>query len=456
MKIFCLIKIPKYLLTSLVLGVYFGCLNLSFAQDPRPNVILIVVDDLGWADVGCNGSRYYETPNIDQLAHEGIFFSNALTTSLDGSFSRISILTGKYPGLLNDDEAGNSLLSVKNELPIRELTLAEALKKHGYQTWHLGDWLEGCSLSDMPENQGFDLALPTRDGPKSTWVQNQEPEVLVDNAIDLLNQKEEGPFFLNLWFSNQVATSKDNKKLRYFKKKSRSNWMGFSSKDIYCSDFLMNLFLDNNANIQKTNTDPLYAVYLSDLDDNIGRLLHYLNSKCLTDNTIIIFTSDNGGKCGHAKATNCNFPLRGGKGELFEGGIRVPFIIDVPGIHRHGQRCDQPVLGTDIYPTILELAQLPKEPHQHLDGLSLAEVLDYKCEVKRDAIYWRAPHQGGTVYSAIRCHDWKLIIQHENGAEMLFHLVKDIGETNNLIQKFPLKATVMKQKLAKWLGTVNP
>ena len=431
-----------------------------------PNVVLFLIDDLGWADLGCQGSDYYRTPNIDQLAAGGVRFTDAYAACAVCSPTRASILTGKYPARLmltqwlpagrwsptdHRKREGRFLRA----LPLEEITLAEALRESGYRTFHVGKWHLGSAPFSLPAQHGFDVniggdehgapghyffpyrgkwTVPTTGEPvhKQTLADGADGEYLTDRltdeAIGLVREHADQPFFLH--FAHYAVHTPLQAKAEMVKKYAAVAKSGRQGK-------------------------PAYAAMIESVDESVGRIVSTLDELGLGDNTLIIFTSDNGGFAG---ATS-NAPLRANKGAHYEGGIRVPLIVRGPGVSRAGTTCEIPAITNDLYPTILSLAGLPSRPAQHLDGVSLSPLLKGGAGAEPRSLFWHYPHYNRHPHSApasiIRKGAWKLIEFLEDGRTELFNLEHDIGETNNLIGEQAVRAAEMRAELDAWRQQVG-
>lgn len=465
---------------SLLLGVqvsFFGHVT-SHAQAPtdrtsakttpadRTNVVLILIDDLGWKDLGCYGSEYYRTPNIDRLAADGMRFTDGYAACNVCSPTRAAILTGKYPARLlltqwlpsgRWSASGNRLREGRylSNLPLEEQTIAESLRSAGYRTAFMGKWHLGTETYYYPEHQGFDVNVGGRDygAPgsyfypfKGSWkipttgrtlkksapVSGKEGDYLVDRLAEeaeaFLRDSRDQPFFLMLshYAVHTPLQAKKDKQARYEKVPERAR-----------------------------QGKPAYAAMVESVDDSVGRVMKTLRELDLDKQTLVLFTSDNGG---FAKATD-NSPLRANKGSNYEGGIRVPVIIRWPGHTAPGSVSDQPVISTDLYPTILAAAGLPPQPHQHVDGLNLAPILEGADSLDRDAIFWHYPHYNQHPQSfpsgVIRSGQWKLIEHYETNEFQLFNLLDDIGEANDLAERHPQTVDKLRKRLEAWRREVG-
>ncbi|WP_421918904.1 sulfatase [Marinifilum sp.] len=436
------------------------------AKKDRPNVVLIVVDDLGWKDITCFGSDMYQTPNVDALASNGVKFTNAYAACTVCSPTRASLMTGKYPAKLHctDWIEGWKYPHAKLQVPDwtmyldhEETSLAEVFKAAGYQTAHVGKWHLGEEEKYWPENHGFDINIggwkkgsPNRSkkigskgyfapygNPRLTDPEGEEylTERLADEACKFIN-KANGPFFLNLWFYNvHTPLQAREEKIEKYR---------------------------NTVDSSKYQKNPIYAAMVEHMDDAVGRVIQQLKDLNLYENTIVIFTSDNGGliRRGKKKATN-NYPLRSGKGDVYEGGVRVPLIVRAPGVTTDGMQNSNVAISPDLMPTLIDLAHLKvsSKIRNAFDGLSLVPVLNSKpIQLDRKAVYWHYPHyhmEGATPYSAIRKGDWKLIHLLENDSYELYNLKNDIGEKQNLAKLNVTKKEELTKDLEAWLQKMN-
>jgi arylsulfatase A-like enzyme len=408
----------------------------------RPNVVFFLIDDMGWRDAGCYGSTFYETPNIDALASEGMLFTNAYASPVC-SPTRASIMTGKYPARvhLTDFIAGKKsdpsqkLLRPEFEqaLPLGEVTIAEALDARGYISGYVGKWHLGKKAPYLPEGQGFDYTgehiTSSGDDPKSV-------DVLTRRAIDFMEQNSRRPFFLYLsHHAVHLPIDGPAALIAKYEAKEPSGGQG-------------------NAG---------YAAMTEYMDDSVGRVLTRLGELGLSENTVVIFFSDNGGysyeKSGE-QVTN-NSPLREGKGTMYEGGIRVPLIVRWPGHVAPGSVCDEQVMGLDLYPTVLDIAGVKDVESLPIDGLSLTGLLKGRDGLGRDAIFWHYPHYHHTTpVGAVRRGDWKLLEyfeydQNDPARYELYNLIDDIGETNDLSGTQTAKRDELAEMLRNWRVSVD-
>lgn len=416
----------------------------------KPNFVFFLIDDLGRTDLGCYGSIFYETPHIDQLASQGMKFTNAYAACTVCSPTRASILTGKYPARLHltDWIPGHNLPHAKlkappfnQELPLNELTIAEALAKAGYVSASIGKWHLGQEPF-YPEKQGFNLNI-------AGTHKGQPPGYFSPYHIDTLPDGPEGEYLTDRIAVEAIKLIEQNKDKPFF---------------LYVPHFAVHTPIQAKAEIikkyeAKRNPDQpqhhaAYAAMIESLDHAIGRVLAKSDELNLTENTIIFFTSDNGGLA----SVTSNTPLRAGKGTAYEGGIRVPLFIRWPGVVKAMTQCDAPVSSIDFYPTILEMAGINLPIANEIDGVSLVPLLKQTGSINRDALYWHYPHYhpgGAAPYSAIRRGDYKLIEFFEDDHLELYHLKEDPGEQNNLVEEMPRLVDELHQSLIEWRKRVN-
>ena len=454
----------RYKLNLLVFS--FILVHFSSLAEKPLNVVFFLIDDLGWMDIGANGSNYYKTPHIDQLAKEGVRFTNGYAACNVCSPTRAAIMAGKYPARLlltqwlpsgRWDAKKNKLQEARylSNLPLEEFTVAEALREGGYKTAFMGKWHLGPLPYYYPEHQGFDINVAGRDygAPGSYWypfegswripttdlkvfkespIEGKEGDYLTDRLMEegdkFIRENSEKPFFLmmSLYAVHSPLQGKPEKVARYEKvpKKQRQG-------------------------------DPRYAAMVETVDDGVGRLMTALRDKEIEENTLVIFTSDNGGM---SKATD-NSPLRANKGSNYEGGLRVPVIVKWPGVTEPGSISDEPVISTDFYPTILGATGLPKRPLQHVDGVDFSSVLKGRSRIDRQSLFWHYPHYNQHPQSfpatVIRKGHWKLIEILDTGELELYNLALDVGEQNNLADVHSGLAQSLLAEMRAWRAEVN-
>lgn len=447
----------------------------------RPNILMILMDDLGQRDLGCYGSEFYETPNIDEFSKESMMFTDAYAACPVCSPSRASIMSGKYPARVGVTDflvsnAKGRLIDAPytHQLPLEEFSLGSALREGGYATWHVGKWHLGTSPY-YPEKHGFDVniggceyGLP-KNGYFSPYnipnlVNGEDGEYLTDRltreAVKLIEQHDgKNPFFLNLWhYAVHVPIqASDEKIIEKYKQKAMA--MGLDKKKTFEEgDFFPCEHKKDKLIVRRLiQSDPNYAGMIENMDDNFGVIIDTLKKKGIYDNTIIIFTSDNGGLATAEGSPTCNLPLSDGKGWMYDGGVRVPLIIRYNNIIKEDCRCNECMSFPDFYPTLLELCGLPFRPEQHIDGKSLVPALKGD-KFDRGPIFWHYPHygnQGGTPCCAIREKKYKLIYFFEDENTELYNLDEDPSELNDLSGELPLIVLELKRKLNIWLNDVE-
>jgi arylsulfatase A-like enzyme len=490
------------LLTAMLLAP-LTTLHAADAPKPakKPNVIVILADDLGWADLSCYGSTFHESPNLDRLAAEGMRFTQAYSSSPYCSPSRAGILTGRHPARVqitdyipSNGRSGKYLPGeMKMQLSHEEVTLAEVLQDAGYATWHVGKWHLGKEPF-LPESQGFDVNVAGNhsgapasyfwpyghDMPQRAKAYHGSPvpglvdrgkegehlcDRLTSEAIRLIEQrKADQPFFLYLPFYD-VHTPIQAKANLIEKYRAKARRMGIPEEAEFIQEGTaargtpVGQTIGDRARgqtIGKTRVrqnDPVYAAMVETMDDNVGRLLARLDELGIADNTLVVFTSDNGG---HHITSNA--PLRGCKGWLYEGGVREPWIVRWPGVTKPGSECKIPVMNTDIMPTVLEIAGLPARPDLHRDGRSFATLLKGGAEPVHEALFWHFPHYGnhgsGPCSSVLR-GDWKLIEWLEDDSVELFNLAEDLGEKHDFAAEHPDCVKAMRERLHAWREEVR-
>ena len=441
MKLFRLLSFLSLFAFSTVFGA---------AMPMRPNIVLILTDDLGWTDLGCFGSKYYETPNLDRLASQGVKFTNAYSACTVCSPSRACILTGQYPARLRvtDWIAGHSRPFAKMLVPewtmrlLPELpNLAKELKSVGYATASIGKWHLGGEDSD-PTKVGFDLNVAGNH-------RGQPPSYFSPYKIETLQDERDGEFLSDRLTEESLKFIEKNRDRPFF---------------LYMPHFAVHTPLmakpevvakykakEDPAGVHK---NPVYAALLESVDDSVGRLMARLDELKLSENTIVVFTSDNGGLIGPTS----NVPLRAGKGSAYEGGVRVPLIVKWPSVAKAGAQCDVPVTGADFFPTFLAANRLDAPKSHIVDGEDLKPLIGQSGQLERDTLYWHYPHYhpgGATPYGAVREGDWRLVEFFEDMHVELYHLKDDLGETRDLAKSQPEKAAALTQKLHLWRASVG-
>lgn len=445
-------------------------------EDRKPNVVLFFVDDLGWADVGVNGSTFYETPNIDGLAKGGVNFTASYSANPVCSPTRAALMTGKAPQRLGITQWIHqpSKIHLKSE----EVTIAESLQKHGYVTGYVGKWHIGEKDDQMPSAQGFSWMKAVnragqpasyyfpykRKGKKTFWnvpdlEDGKKGDYLTDSMTDLAiefideNKGKGKPFYLNFAHYAVHTPIQPPKDLVEKYKAKRQAMFGDSETPKVAGRY--------GTFSRGRQDDPGYAAMMENLDMNVGRVVDHLEENDLLEDTMIIFTSDNGGLCNTKRpAVNSNWPLRSGKAWMYEGGIRIPHIVSWKG-KLSPRICDVPTITMDIFPTVLELAGLPLEKEHHLDGLSMKAAMmgEKDAAVDERFIAWTYPHKHSSGHQpshGIRMGAWKLIRFEAGEKYELYNLLEDIGESKNLASGNPERVKEMDELLTNWLKETTP
>lgn len=469
-------------------------LSLAACQSPGPstptppNFVFFLVDDMGWTDLGCYGSTFYETPNIDRLAASGVRFTDAYAACPVCSPTRASIMSGKYPARLkvtdwipgrqanHPSDPGQKMLSrpFALQMALEEVTIAEALQEAGYQTFFAGKWHIGEDSAYWPEHQGFAINkgghskgsppggyFSPYDNPRLTSGPEGEylTDRLGDESVRFLETTGPNPFLLYLSFYtvHNPMQGKDSLVQKY---EQKAAGLGYTEADRFRTDapWIRTAPPRGNFRERRVQDHPTYASMVESLDQNVGKVLDKLSELGLAENTVVIFMSDNGGLATAEGSPTTNLPLRAGKGWLYEGGIREPMIIRWPGGQdQAGLTCSTPVTSTDFYPTILEMAGLPARPTQHQDGESLVPLLKGKTDLNREALFWHYPHyanQGGLPGSVIRAGRYKLIEQYGEAPE-LYDLQTDLEERHNLAATEPDRVQELSARLQAWRESVG-
>lgn len=465
--------------TTAVLGF---CARIGVGASSRrrrkPSFVFFLIDDLGWKDLGCYGSTFYKTPNIDRLAAQAMRFTNAYAACPVCSPTRASIMTGKYPARLGITQwigGPQKPTAYREYMPLEEVTIAEALKEAGYATGFVGKWHLASRGEDRrkyyPDRQGFDVNIggnqwgapptyfyPYERGNRSleTMPPGGEPgeyltDRLTDESLRFLEGNRDKPFLLYLsHYAVHTPLQAKEELVRKYRDKADDleTPEGSRFKPVY-GPYKTRMVQDH----------AVYAAMIQSVDESVGRVLAKVEELGLERDTIVIFMSDNGGLSTVAReGPTCNLPLRAGKGWLYEGGIREPMLVKWPGVVEGGRVCDVPVTSTDFYPTMLEMAGLSLKPRQHVDGVSLTPLLRGTGSLDREAIYWHYPHyhgSGNRPGGAIRAGEYKLIEWYENGRIELYDLKQDPSERRDLASVRPEKAAELRRRLHAWREQVG-
>ncbi|MBN1852990.1 MAG: sulfatase [Pirellulales bacterium] len=424
-------------------------------------MVFILADDLGFMDIGANHpGTFYETPSIDALAAGGMRFTQGYAACPVCSPTRSSIMTGKYPprtGITDfiPGQRNARLRSAPNadHLSLEEFTIAEALGDAGYTNFFAGKWHLGTE-EYSPNGQGFGPGLvgkgqfyyPSGNEPPNPGDDPKSTDRIANEAVHFIEANKSKPFFAYLPFLavHTPIGARSDLIEKYQRKQANAPPVTWGQ--------------ERGRQVRHVQNHAAYAAMLEQMDSAIGRVLDALERTDLSDRTVVIFTSDNGGLSTSEGHPTSNLPFRAGKGWLYEGGIREPWIIRAPGTTKPGSVCDTPVISTDFYPTILELAGLPSNPKQHRDGISLVPLLQGGQLHRNAPLFWHYPHygnQGGAPSGAVRDGDWKLIEWYEDGNLELYNLRDDVGEVKNLSDENPVKVSELHGKLAAWRKEVK-
>jgi arylsulfatase A-like enzyme len=466
-------QVFKFLILSIFLS---SCSSKELLK--KPNILFVLVDDLGLKDLSFTGSTYYETPNIDKLASNSFVFTQGYACSRVCSPSRASIMTGQFTarhGITDWIGAASGtdwrktnrqdkLLPAEyvHNLPKDDISLAEAMRANGYKTFFAGKWHLGDEGS-YPEDHGFEINKGGWDKGSPAggyFAPFKNPKLkdsydgenlsmrLAKETADFIKQNKDQPFFAFLSFyavHGPIQTTQD----KWNKYRDKAYAQGLKE-----SGFIM----ERKLPIRQTQDNPIYGGLVESMDDAVGVVLNALEDLNLDDNTIVVFTSDNGGVASGDSFSTSNLPLRGGKGYQWEAGIREPYFIYVPGQKNHVKQSDYPVTGADFYPTLLDYAHIELLNNQHKDGISLKPIIEEGKTPKQRPLYWHYPHygnQGGDASSMIREGKWKLIHYYEDSNNELYDLDLDPYEKNNIADDFPEITSKLSLQLKNWLVEVK-
>lgn len=442
------------MLLARFLSVWFLTATCLIAAERKPNLIFILADDLGYGDLGCYGQKLIQTPHLDRMAAEGMRFAQFYAGSTVCAPSRSVLMTGLHTGHTRVRGNAGTVNPLAQSLRPGDMTVARALKAAGYATAMFGKWHIGQQGPHAPGRRGFDEAIVSMGAhfdfatnPKTEYPKGQYlADFLTDRAVDFITRKKDGPFFLYLPHFG-VHSPHQAKPELIAKFKGKPGVGG--------------------------HNNPTYAAMIASVDESVGRVMAKLEELKLADNTVLIFASDNGGVGGYAREgltkggggdVTDNAPLRNGKGSLYEGGTRVPFIVRWPGQVKAGTVCDVPAIHVDVYPTFVALAGGAMPAGQVFDGESLVPLLRAsRATLQREAIYQHFPGYLGigadqwrtTPVSLVQAGDWKLMEYLEDGRLELYNLREDLGEAKNLAATMPDKAKELQAKLVAWRAAVK-
>lgn len=439
----------------------------------KPNIVFVLVDDLGWSDLGFMGSENYNTPNVDKLATEGMVFTDFYAAGPVCSPTRASILTGKNPArtgvttyLITPDQDVDYM---SDHLALPEYTLAEALRDNGYVTGLFGKWHLGYEAQHWASNQGFMTAIggtTSRNAWKMLYPDRQPPVDQLENLYfspHFLTHMDNGPkgeYLTDRLTNETIDFMQDNARRGkaffaflsfhtvHTPLEAKSQVMDYYDEKFSKEDYYMVDIQENGS--RKYQNMPEYAAMVQHMDENVGKLMDWIDKLGIRENTIVVFTSDNGGK--HSVTSNA--PLRGAKHNLYEGGIRVPLIVRWPGYVDPNSTYNEPLISNDFYPTLLDLVNLNLIPEQHVDGVSFKSVLfGNPNPVPREALCWHYPH--GVFQGAVRMGNYKLIFHYKTGEVELFDLSNDISESNDISNSNQEIVDKLRNMLKKWLEDNN-
>lgn len=464
------------LLAAFMTFSLFVDINLGEERAARaPNFVVILVDDLGYMDVGANNPNcFYETPNIDGLAQSGIRFTDGYAANPVCSPTRYSMMTGKYPTRVEATNffSGNRSGKFKparlhNNMPLDEVTIAQALKAKGYATFFAGKWHLGPSEEFYPQHRGFDINIGGyhRGGPytgKKYFAPFENPEIKIESPVGdhlperlaretakFIDNNKDKPFLAYLaFYSVHTPLIGRSDLVEKYKKKAKT----ITGKEFASEEQVIGVQPRKVRILQK---HAVYAAMVEAMDQAVGKVMKQLEDSGVADNTIVILTSDNGGLSTSEGLPTSNLPLRGGKGWVYEGGIREPWIVRYPGITKAGSVSSEPICSIDVFPTIASAAGI-KVDHE-IDGIDLLPALKAES-LDREALFWHYPHysnQGGFPGGAVRVGDFKLVERYEDGRVHLYDLKDDIGETNDLASAMPERVEQMRQRLHDWYQSVD-
>lgn len=451
-------------------------LGSANAEDSaRPNVLVFLVDDLGYMDIGANNPEcFYETPNIDRLAASGMRFTDGYAANPVCSPTRYSLMTGKYPSrvdatnFFSGRRGGKFACAPLNDkMPAEEITIAEALKKQGYATFFAGKWHLGPSEEFYPQNQGFDVNIGGyhRGGPytgKRYFAPFENPEIKVESpagdhlpdrlareAASFIDSHRDKPFlaYLSFYSVHTPLIGRPDLVKKYQEKAAAIVGEEFGSEE--------QIFGDKERKVRILQKHAVYAAMVEAMDQAVGKVLKQLDDSGVADNTIVVFTSDNGGLSTSEGLPTSNLPLRGGKGWVYEGGIREPWIVRYPGVTKAGAVNEEPICSIDLLPTVVAAAGGTID--HVVDGVDLKPTLQGQTLGDR-SLYWHYPHysnQGGIPAGAIREGDFKLVERYEDGRVHLYNLKDDIGEQKDLAADNPKLVDEMRERLHAWYKTVD-
>ncbi|MDF7826783.1 sulfatase [Pontiellaceae bacterium B12227] len=441
-----------------------------------PNVVVFLVDDLGYMDVGANNPDcFYDTPNIDRLAKSGMRFTDGYAANPVCSPTRYSLMTGKYPTRVRATNFFSGKRAEKfnpapliDNMPLDEITIAQMLKTKGYATFFAGKWHLGESEEYYPQNRGFDVNIGgwKKGGPytgnkyfapfKNPEIKEESPDGehlparLARETARFIEQNKDQPFlaYLSFYSVHTPLQGRPDLVKKYKKRALTISGDGFAEEEQIWPT-------SKERKVRVLQKHAVYAAMVEAMDEAVGEVLQQLEDSGVADNTLVIFTSDNGGLSTSEGSPTSNLPLRGGKGWVYEGGIREPWIVRWPGVTRPGVESAEPICSIDLFPTVAAAAGV--EVSHEIDGINMLPALKGR-ELNRKSLYWHYPHyanQGGFPGGAIREGSYKLVERYEDGQVHLYDLKQDIGEQNDLATKHPEKVKQMRKRLHAWYESVD-
>tara|TARA_R110002096_G_scaffold11515_4_gene42337 strand:- start:4556 stop:6013 length:1458 start_codon:yes stop_codon:yes gene_type:complete len=468
----------KPLLSQVLCGLAAVALlfsTVTVQAEDSPNFVVFLVDDLGFMDIGANNPNcFYETPNIDGLAKSGMRFTNGYAANPVCSPTRYALMTGKYPTRVQATNFFSGKRSGKfhpapliNEMPLDEVTLADALKTRDYATFFAGKWHLGESREYYPQNRGFDVNIGghSRGGPytgKKYFAPFQNPEMEVESpagdhlpdrlardTASFIDANKDEPFlaYLSFYSVHTPLMGRPDLVEKYKKKAEAINGEEFADEE--------QVFGNKPRKVRVLQKHAVYAAMVEAMDQAVGKVLDQLEASGVADETVVIFTSDNGGLSTSEGSPTSNLPLRGGKGWVYEGGIREPWIVRYPGVTKPGTVSEEVICSIDLFPTLIAAAGATVD-HQ-IDGLDLRPVLEGGT-LNRESLYWHYPHysnQGGFPGGAVREGAYKLVERYEDGRVHLYNLEEDPGEQSDIAESMPERVAEMRKRLHAWYQDVD-
>jgi arylsulfatase A-like enzyme len=465
---------PIFLL-SILATTLLACITPAQCAERPPNIVVFLVDDLGYMDIGANNPKcFYDTPNVDGLAQSGMRFTDGYAANPVCSPTRYSLMTGKYPtraaatNFFGGNRSGKFRPAALNHfMPLDEITIAQALKGKGYATFFAGKWHLGPTEEYFPQNRGFDVNIGGHKGGgpytgKKYFAPFENPQMaeespegdhlpdrLARETAKFIDAKKDKPFlaYLSFYSVHTPLIGRPDLVEKYKKKAAKISGEEFADEE--------QVLGKRPRKVRILQKHAVYAAMVEAMDQAVGKVLTQLEDSGVADNTIVVFTSDNGGLSTSEGSPTSNLPLRGGKGWVYEGGIREPWIIRYPGVTKAGSTNTTPICSIDLFPTLAAAAKVPVK--HKIDGIALQPALAGGT-LDRDALFWHYPHysnQGGIPGGAIREGDFKLFERFEDGRVHLYNLKDDIGESKDLAVQMPERVAKMRKRLHAWYEDVD-